>query len=873
LIAVLLAAALAGVGAFAVNALATSSVDFSFLPGDPAPNDQVDFTITTDNSDQTDPHYVWDFGDSSSTVDTTDTTASHTYTSGGHYTVTVTLEDGGNNTLDSKQHTVVVNTAPSAAFTVSSPDHPTPGQSVSFDATGSTDAEDGTNLHYEWDFNGNGYNNDPGETDTATPSHTFSSAGDKSVSLRVTDQDGATDVDTHNVHINAPPSATFTSSPAHPTPGQSVSFDATGSSDTEDGTNLHYEWDFNGNGYNNDPGETDTATPSHTFASAGDKSVSLRVTDQDGATDVDTHNVSINAPPTADFDVPSGKPLTGASVTFHGGVGHSSDSDGTIAHYQWKVDGVDQSNDNPNLTTSFSPAGTYTITLKVTDNDGAVSTVASHSITVNDPPTAAFTSSPAHPIPGQSVSFNAGGSSDPEDGTNLHYEWDFNGNGFNNDPGETDTATPSHSFSSAGTKSVSLRVTDQDGATDTISHDVNVNAPPTAAFTFTPSNPNVNQTINLDGTGSSDTDGTFTYSWDLNNDGTFGDSTASNPSTSFSTTGPHTVKLRVTDNFGATNTVSHDITVNGPVANFDWTPASPMSGQPVTFHNTSTDNAGTIITSAWDLNSDGSCGTGPNETDASPTKTFATPGNYTIKLCVQDDHGVSDDVTRTVTIGNQPPVASFNFAPASPLPGDLVTFNSTSSDPDGPLASTLWDLNGNGVFGEPGESGTTVSRSFPAPGTYPVTLQVTDLNGATDTDFDSVTVLAPPAPPNPPKSREASPINPFPIITIRGKLTRSGVKISSLVVQTPVGTTVTIKCTGKHCPFKSIASIAKVRRVKFKRLQRTLRSGVVLELYVTHPGEIGKYTRFRIRKNKGPVRLDRCLSADSSPPQVRSCPS
>jgi hypothetical protein len=59
----------------------------------------------------------------------------------------------------------------------------------------------------------------------------------------------------------------------------------------------------------------------------------------------------------------------------------------------------------------------------------------------------------------------------------------------------------------------------------------------------------------------------------------------------------------------------------------------------------------------------------------------------------------------------------------------------------------------------------------------------------------------------------------------------------------------------------------------FMRLQRTLRSGVVLELYVTHPGEIGKYTRFRIRKNKGPVRLDRCLSADSSPPQVRSCPS
>jgi hypothetical protein len=198
-----------------------------------------------------------------------------------------------------------------------------------------------------------------------------------------------------------------------------------------------------------------------------------------------------------------------------------------------------------------------------------------------------------------------------------------------------------------------------------------------------------------------------------------------------------------------------------------------------------------------------------------------------------------------------------------------VTFNSTSVDPDGPIVNTVWDLDGNGVYGEAGETGQVVTRTFPAPGTYPVSVQVTDLDHATVTAFDSVTVLAPPV--AKPRLPTPQPINPFPIITIRGKLTRTGAKITSLVVQTPVGTTVTVRCHGKHCPFKAIAQVAKVRRLKFKRLQRPLPGGVVLEVFVTHPGDIGKYTRFHIRKGKGPVRKDKCLSAETNKP--RSCPS
>src|SRR5690242_6212933 len=138
LIAALVTAALAGVALFATGSRATTSVDFSFLPSNPAPSDSVDFTITTDNSDVTGAHYVWDFGDTSSTVDTASTTVSHTFTSACHCDVTVTLEDGSDNVISSNDHTVVVNTPPTAAFTFT-PTTPNPNDTVSFDGTGSSD--------------------------------------------------------------------------------------------------------------------------------------------------------------------------------------------------------------------------------------------------------------------------------------------------------------------------------------------------------------------------------------------------------------------------------------------------------------------------------------------------------------------------------------------------------------------------------------------------------------------------------------------------------------------------------------------------------------------------------------------------------------
>ena len=122
-------------------------------------------------------------------------------------------------------------------------------------------------------------------------------------------------------------------------------------------------------------------------------------------------------------------------------------------------------------------------------------------------------------------------------------------------------------------------------------------------------------------------------------------------------------------------------------------------------------------------------------------------------------------------------------------------------------------------------------------------------------------------------------MRPFPIVRIAGSETSNGVRLTTLTVQAPPGARVTVSCQGRGCPARSESRVAvsPVRgraigtvSVTFRRFEHALRARVILRIRVSKPGEIGKYTRFIVRRRLLPERLDTCLDPGGFKPMA--CP-
>jgi PKD repeat protein len=283
----------------------------------------------------------------------------------------------------------------------------------------------------------------------------------------------------------------------------------------------------------------------------------------------------LNAPPTCEILQPDDGSTfeTGDLISFESSASDNNNDDLT---YWWDFgDGSDNVYEE-NPTHYYSSAGTYTVTLKV--SDGQVE--ASDSITINltsppppnEPPTASFTYSPLSPTVGETVQF-VDNSSDP-DGTVESWSWDF---------GDGDTSTdqnPTHFYENSGIYTTTLTVKDDDGATDSVSEDISVepapeNQPPTASFTYSPSAPTTATIITFDASESTDPDGHITsYEWSFG-DGTTGTGVTSTHS--YPAPDNYTITLTVTDNSGLTDDSTDIVTVS---------PAPPAPGPPTPFPTT-----------------------------------------------------------------------------------------------------------------------------------------------------------------------------------------------------------------------------------------------------------------------------------------------
>jgi PKD repeat protein len=220
----------------------------------------------------------------------------------------------------------------------------------------------------------------------------------------------------------------------------------------------------------------------------------------------------------------------------------------------------------------YGAAGERTVTMQV-EYLVAEDAFISHTIRVNAAPAGRFTRNISVPNPGQTVRFDAGASTDDAALPNSAYDWDFDNNGsFEVD----DQRVVQRSFATPGNKVIRMRVTDTGGRTDTFATTIHVNFAPTAALTFNPATPLLNGLIDFTSV-SADSDGWLGgEQWDLDGDGQYDDANGPVVQTRYRTAGLHTVRLRVTDNLGRTDTEFVTFNVRRP----DVPPPTPMDPWP-----------------------------------------------------------------------------------------------------------------------------------------------------------------------------------------------------------------------------------------------------------------------------------------------------
>ncbi|ROR80757.1 PKD repeat-containing protein [Plantibacter flavus] len=558
---------------------------------------------------------------------------------------------------------------------------------------------------------------------------------------------------------NALPTAAFTNAVAN----LDLTTDATTSTDT-DGVISSYAWDFG-------DGQTGTgATAAHHYAAGGTYTVTLTVTDNRGGTATMQQTVTAVAPnqlPTAAF-TPTVVNLDGSFD-----ASASADPDGTIASYAWNF-GDGTSGTGVTATHSYATAGTFTVSLTVTDNVGATASATHDVVTTLPPnqlPVASFTAAST----GLTASFDGSGASDP-DGTIASVAWNFG-------DGATGTGTTTtHSYATAGTYTVTQTVTDNRGGTAATTLSVTV-APIPAASTYA--------------------DDTFerTASSAWGNAATGGAWTVSGGNSSFSVangtgkislpaSGTRTARLNavsVTDVTVTTKITASAVADGGGVyasvigrqvgsAFYSarvWLQANGavriqlLQGatalQAVTIPGL-TYTAGQALQVKLQVT-----GTAPTTLGAKvwvagatePTAWQVTATDSTAGLQAAGLVGLGGYLSGSTTNGpitltfddflagatgavqptpvNQAPTAAFTATPSG-LTAALDASGST--DPDGTIASVAWNY-GDGQTG----TGVTSSHVYAAGGTYTVTLTVTDNGGLTATTTQAVTVTAPVVPP------------------------------------------------------------------------------------------------------------------------------
>jgi hypothetical protein len=110
----------------------------------------------------------------------------------------------------------------------------------------------------------------------------------------------------------------------------------------------------------------------------------------------------------------------------------------------------------------------------------------------------------------------------------------------------------------------------------------------------------------------------------------------------------------------------------------------------------------------------------------------------------------------------------------------------------------------------------------------------------------------------------------LPVLTLQGTVNRHGaLDISRFFVRADRATVVDIRCAGRHCPFKRIERRMITTSLRIRRMERKLRPPMVVKMRLQRTGQLGRYVKYTLRRNKAPKRIDSCLDQTSG--KVRKC--
>ena len=625
--------------------------------------------------------YQWNFGDGSA-ITSGSVSTTHTYTAVGTYTCTVSIITA-NGCLDTAHLTVLVGTPPVASFTA----FPTTicyGQSVTFlnTSTGAT--------NYLWLYGDGTY-------DTVTnPTHGFILPGTFTTMLIAYDN-GCPDtfIMTNSIIVDSP--MAIIASGYLCSPPNEVSF-----ADYSLGDNSHL-WIFG-------DGTTSTASDTvHFYPALSTYTVTL-TTYNIASGCRDTTSILINLiKPTITFTANDTAICRDGWVRFTPVVVGDS-----ALSYNWYRDGILRDDTSRIYTDTFHVVGLHTIMLIIKDAHGCADTLTKNNYILVAKPVAHFTILPPSGCVPLTVNFTDH-STDVVGTTFTNFNWAF-GDGTAASLGIPTTA---HTYTTAGTYSITEIVTDNIGCKDTVVDPDLINAyKPVATFYASPINPCVGAVVNFYNTSA----GIVSSFW------TFGDgstSTLMSPTHIYSLSGSYTITLVVTDAHGCTDTAQmlNYINITQPIAAFTENDSFSIC-PPLSELFTNLSNG--AVSYNWTF------GDGNSSTDFSPGNIYIASGYYTVMLIATNTYGCKDTAIRHVKIYGY--AGAFTYTPDSGCAPLTVYFSATLEN----VPSIIWDF-GDGSTSSASSTSDTI-HTYTIPGGYVPKLILSDNTGCQNSSIGLDTI-------------------------------------------------------------------------------------------------------------------------------------